>query len=496
MKEIIDNLKKNKILYEYSINLLKSYIAKKFPDESESNRARVFADAVHKILDEHIKEFKRNDQKEIKRALLTNAISLKSFEINAYDILKTCVAIDIDEAIFASDLSNWLNNQQDILVDATMIHELTAFVQEEVIQENQEETVGSKPLSVEEMGLYNEASMEEEESVDSKISEAIEVESEKADPFEAELRAQLEAAFSTQDNDDDEEDLEDLEFGEESLEKSESDQDTLDTELASDLNRIIIKVERERQVDLVNDFMETEEETNPPLTYSQMVEAWFSSGRVKKDFRRALPFLVGFVILVLVLYIVVSKGDIGITRVDTETMNTNEFQPQMQVTENTKVTSAPAKTKKMDSSDLHKSIQYKEIDQQALKEWLIRRNSLLAEERYFNIIIEVAADYDVNPLLLFAITGQEQNFVQKDHEDANLMVNNPFNVLISWKQFNTNLKEATQIASKTIHTLSEDLPEDEDPIKWINLNGYAEDDQWHLGVSSILEQLEVIAGKP
>ncbi|MBC8078855.1 MAG: hypothetical protein H7X86_00800, partial [Gorillibacterium sp.] len=61
-------------------------------------------------------------------------------------------------------------------------------------------------------------------------------------------------------------------------------------------------------------------------------------------------------------------------------------------------------------------LQYHEIDSIAVKTYLHRRNSLLADEPYFSAIVESARKHDVHPLLLFAITGQEQGFVPKSHE--------------------------------------------------------------------------------
>lgn len=60
---------------------------------------------------------------------------------------------------------------------------------------------------------------------------------------------------------------------------------------------------------------------------------------------------------------------------------------------------------------------YKEIDKSKLIIFLNSHNSLLAEEPYFSTIIAVSKQYDLNPLILFAITGQEENFVSK--QDSN-----------------------------------------------------------------------------
>lgn len=133
-------------------------------------------------------------------------------------------------------------------------------------------------------------------------------------------------------------------------------------------------------------------------------------------------------------------------------------------------------------------LQYHPINEDRLRAYLQNRNSLLVEEPYFSTIIQVASEFNIHPLLLFAITGIEQGFVPKDDEDALLIANNPFNVYYSWQHFNTNILEASQIAARTIVNLSENRPEDVDPIQWINRK-YAENENWWIGVNEIFQEL-------
>lgn len=138
-------------------------------------------------------------------------------------------------------------------------------------------------------------------------------------------------------------------------------------------------------------------------------------------------------------------------------------------------------------------LQYKAVNEVALKEWLIGRGSILAEDPYFSTILEAAASYNINPLLMFAITGQEQGFVPKNHKYALQIANNPFNVYGSWEDFNTDIKDTAFIAARTIINLSKGCPSDADPIQWLNQK-YAEDPTWHKGVTALLKQLEETAG--
>ena len=138
---------------------------------------------------------------------------------------------------------------------------------------------------------------------------------------------------------------------------------------------------------------------------------------------------------------------------------------------------------------LHDSFKYKEIDKGSLKKYLSDRNSLLMEEPYFSTIINISEEFNLNPLLLFAITGQEQGFVPKSHFNAEQIANNPFNVFNSWQKYNTNIEDSTKIASRTVVNLSKDRPQNVDPFIWINRK-YSEDANWSQGVKNIYFNLE------
>ncbi|MBB3110327.1 hypothetical protein FHS18_002394 [Paenibacillus phyllosphaerae] len=140
-------------------------------------------------------------------------------------------------------------------------------------------------------------------------------------------------------------------------------------------------------------------------------------------------------------------------------------------------------------NELPADLRYTEIDRERLTAYLNKKNSLLAEPEYRDDIIKVAKEKDIHPLLLFAITGQEQAFVPRSHKLAELMVNNPFNVYHSYLEYNTTLEQAAAIAGNTINRLSKDRPANIDPIQWINRQ-YAEDKNWWKGVSSILKSMK------
>ncbi|HBC95316.1 MAG TPA: hypothetical protein DC034_00785 [Clostridium sp.] len=133
-------------------------------------------------------------------------------------------------------------------------------------------------------------------------------------------------------------------------------------------------------------------------------------------------------------------------------------------------------------------LKYQNIDKNKLKAYLATKNSLLCRDPYFSTIIKTSKKFNLNPVLMFAITGQEQNFVPADTQDAPKIANNPFNVHHSWREYNTNIKDSSRIAAKTIINLSANRPKENNPFIWIG-SKYAEDKNWGNGVQSIFEEI-------
>ncbi|MCB2291728.1 hypothetical protein LGK97_18610 [Clostridium sp. CS001] len=134
-------------------------------------------------------------------------------------------------------------------------------------------------------------------------------------------------------------------------------------------------------------------------------------------------------------------------------------------------------------------LMYKTVNVSNLKDFLKSRNSLLAEEPYLSTILLVSKNFNLNPLVMFAITGQEQSFVPKSSENAFEIANNPFNVFNSWKKYNTNIEDTSNIAARTIVNLCKNRPNNMDALTWVNRK-YSEDKDWSKAVRSIFKQLE------
>ncbi|WP_243174913.1 M23 family metallopeptidase [Desulfofundulus sp. TPOSR] len=134
---------------------------------------------------------------------------------------------------------------------------------------------------------------------------------------------------------------------------------------------------------------------------------------------------------------------------------------------------------------------YRDVDGEKLAAWLRGKGSMLAD--HVDEIIRAAREVGVNPLLLVAITGQEQGFVPEGSPAA--MLGNPFNVYGSWQNYSPGLYESARIAARTVVKLSRGRPEGVHPIYWLNSrenpNGmYATDPNWWRGVTYFFETLQ------
>ncbi|VDN48128.1 conserved protein of unknown function [Petrocella atlantisensis] len=480
MIEVINNLKKKEIIYQKSVDLLKQYIEKKYPDSTSAYRVRVFADAVHKIINDHIREFRRGDQKRIKEALFSEVSEKAVFSICAYDIMKTCVGLDIDEDTFIEHLTSWINHQQPVPVNQDTLLQITQVIKEELLLEiNTEEVDEESHALLEQLEAAFTANATHLDS-DYLLLDPKSLDERFFDINYKDLNSQTtdrSASFE----------VKDITMTEENLQVDES---TLEKEVKDP--RPIIVVERERTIEPLI-LRSVQNELEEEQTWIMRLKSYINFGSYRRDLKQFVIVIVGALVLLVVALALIGK----LSRTEDNIMVQNDLYmtwPVVNTEQMEEIAHPESEDIFIDASHLDTSIQYKEIDKTALKAWLEARNAKISEDIYLENLIDVSKLYGVNPLLLVAITGQEQNFVQKDHDFAELMINNPYNIYRSWQLYNTDFDEATRIASRTILTLSEDRPLGEDPVKWINRK-YAEDSNWHLGVNAFLNELEAVAGQ-
>lgn len=133
-------------------------------------------------------------------------------------------------------------------------------------------------------------------------------------------------------------------------------------------------------------------------------------------------------------------------------------------------------------------LEFDTLDYKDVIIYLHSRNSSFTSPEYLDVIHAVAEEYNVHPLLLLAIIGQEQGFVPRDNPYATRILNNPFNVYNSWTKYNTDLKDSCEVAAGTIRNILKERPVGENPFRWLNTR-YAEDPNWWKGVQELFYTL-------
>lgn len=146
------------------------------------------------------------------------------------------------------------------------------------------------------------------------------------------------------------------------------------------------------------------------------------------------------------------------------------------------------------------ALAYRPVAEDALLRYLQSKGSALATPERVRTLVEVAREYQVNPLLLVAITGQEQSFVPAAEPQAELVVANPFNVFGCWCWYRPGLRTAAAYAAATVvRLLQTGPPPGFSAIQWLNtpLNPggeYATDPRWWVGVTAFFEELNQYPG--
>ena len=142
------------------------------------------------------------------------------------------------------------------------------------------------------------------------------------------------------------------------------------------------------------------------------------------------------------------------------------------------------------------AVRYQPIrNPQSVVAWLAARDSAEAGTQYLNMLDQAGKKYNLNPLLLLAITGQEQSFVPKFLGDWPQVLKNPFNVYYSWQDYAPGFLQAAMIAAETVNHLSSGCPPGMNPIEWVDSpanpnDRYAGDTDWWKGVSVFFSILQ------
>lgn len=499
MKAVLENLKQTSILHRKQVLKIKEYINQKYSYLSSTEKASVFANAVHKVVDESVSLFEEKHRMKIKSEVLKSAVAKEVFDINGYDVFEVCSVIKPEgeqELDFFDTLSKWVNQNQNIPVTVEETKELQKIVVElavsavvEILEESIIENqlaAESKPLeemfkvsdelliTVDEENEKNEESFSEVEDEEDFLP-VVEGEDILSNP--AKIEAILAGGIYNQEY----ESADEVDF------KTE-----LDVELDVELE-VKEPIWEEEVIELHQEKVEriSGYEIKPPR-----IEDPLQKGSWHAQLKYIIPFAI---VALIIIALLVSAGINALN--ENKVLNKNKEQTELENSEgiNKVVLATPVSVQSMltmeenlvnyeEGEHLATELKYHSIDKKVIKAYLKGKSSLLANDVYMDQFIQIGMDYNVNPLLLIAITGQEQGFVPEGQEYADQILNNPFNVYGSWKRFNTDFEEACKIAARTVLTSSEGRPEDYDPIKWIN-NTYAEDTEWNVGVRYFFDEM-------
>ena len=114
------------------------------------------------------------------------------------------------------------------------------------------------------------------------------------------------------------------------------------------------------------------------------------------------------------------------------------------------------------------ALKYQAVDPDVVIAYLANYNSALANGADVQVIIQAAQAHGVNPLLLFAVTGQEQCFDDENNDNATdvaAIADNPFNVGGSWQTTDYTLAQSADIAANFMaERLSQAPPSGENAV--------------------------------
>jgi murein DD-endopeptidase MepM/ murein hydrolase activator NlpD len=119
-----------------------------------------------------------------------------------------------------------------------------------------------------------------------------------------------------------------------------------------------------------------------------------------------------------------------------------------------------------------KALQYQAVNANVIIAFLQGKDSALANATAVNDIISGAQSHDINPLLLFAITGAEQSFDPVNGDtpsDVIMIADNPFNVGGTWQNGGYTLAQSADVCANFLaERLSQAPPSGTSAIEWIN----------------------------
>lgn len=475
MENIFDMLQSQNIIDDAQIIKIKNDIKEKYPYATSRDRARMLSKAIYQLVDENIVPLDSASKLQLRKHLIVQALERKTFDISTLDVVVGAQTLNQSDAFFVDTLTQWTSNCVGELLEPEQVISLlpsksVPVAPTPVIVERQVAEPIFAAVASSTKGATSRSYETFESTFDNSYASTNDAAYDLA--FDSELYSEISVSGTN----------------EEQMPRLMSPDEL--NELLQTLNLSVPVVEQP--------YTPIEEKSTVRLQIETIINDLVHFVDELFGFAKANGTKVSAVILLLILTMIfVPKLDFS----SDSTTSTDSTIVDLGTTEIplASVTSALPSEYGLRAiaegytNNLPLMYRYKEIDQVALAQWLsTTRSALIAESPYFEAIIETAKEYDIHPLLLFAITGQEQAFVPKGSEFALEIINNPFNVFGSWKDYNTSTRESAVIAARTLLSLSVDCPPTEDVIAWINKT-YAEDPNWHKGVTQIFNQLTSVS---
>lgn len=481
MRQVADNLRRQEYINGDNVEAIRKYIRVKNPGCSEVDLTVVFADALHKIIDTRIYQFEEKHRKKIKAAVLKKAVKKSEFSINASEVFSSCLALKLHDDSYIESFTQWINQNQPIPVPVEKVDKLITDIElldEDYINNNLDDIVNEFEYSWAEDETLTVLGLETIETIEAQTYEEKHIEL--LDAEEAKWIETVKEFIEVQEPEADSS-VADITTEPSIIEEVQADTTELELQFAT---QEVLSTNRRAFNRLINSIHKL-----AALAFSDMKY-------LKSSMRLVLPAAIPIVIITALVLSNLS-GDNRVQalkyRGQGKYANITEDQVDRYLSLESRMLSkleGAAGGKGLILLDgLHDEFKYELVDEGKLKQWLNKKNSILAEEPYFTAILETSKKYDIHPVLMFAIVGQEQGFVPKSGAAAKKIANNPFNVYGSWEKYNTNIYDSSRLAASIIIESSRNRPAYMNTIRWINRR-YAEDPNWWNGVSMIFAQIK------
>lgn len=502
--EWLEQLRCQVILGAKDLRALKNYINIKYPKADGSRKAAILSDALNKVVDTHLEPFQKMQRRQIKAGIFAGLRTDDAFVIDAYDVFEACALLRIKEDDFWEHLLQWVSARQKAAVDREMLETVVG----ELIRQHHE--TGSHMHQDGGTGLSQVIGFDMHQDRGTGLNQVtgFDMHQDRGTGLSQVTGFDMRQDGGTGLPQESDRIMKQEDRGERDEQKDLPDRKSMGAAAA-----FSVREGKDVQRELAIGFDYSQ---NPRSEWRRYIEMW--TGRViygnlhGRWIKRTVAGVLA-VVMAMILSSIMSglrESPEQIRYPSMPQLQQAAFQPATQQRlimqlptsqlqqATTEMLSGKMKGKVEQPTDISKKMpvgmRFRPIDNEALRDYLRTRNSMLAETPYFDYVMETAGRFDIHPLLLFAIAGQEQGFVPRDHPMASRMINNPYNVFGSWERYNTNLSDATEIAARTLINLSQDCPEGMSIFQWINRR-YAEDDRWHVGVTQIFDKLQQISEK-